>query len=198
MRIGIYSGSFNPVHKGHVSLCSHLVEQGIVDQVWLIPSPLNPFKADAAQTLAPDADRAAMLKLAVRGRRGLHVSTIEDHLPKPNYTIRTFHLLEERYPHHEFHLIIGADNWLAFDRWKAYDEFLTRYHLIVYPRPGYAMGEAEQLRLGKEAIRRVRFVEAPLYDISSTAIRADIARGHPNSMLYPSVWKYIVEKRLYK
>ena len=136
MTIGIYSGSFNPVHKGHVSLCSYLVKQGIVDQVWLIRSPLNPFKVDSASTLAPDDDREAMLKLAVRGRKGLHVSNIEDNLPKPNYSINTFHALERKYPQHQFHLIIGADNWLAFDRWRAYDDFLTRYHLIVYPRPG--------------------------------------------------------------
>ena len=198
MTIGIYSGSFNPVHKGHIALCSHLVKQGIVDQVWLIRSPLNPFKVDSANTLAPDADRAAMLKLAVRGRKGLHVSTIEDNLPKPNYTINTFHVLEQKYSQHEFHLIIGGDNWLAFDRWRAYDEFLTRYHLIVYPRPGYQIGEEEQLRLGKEAISNVRFVDAPLYDISSTEIRTDIASGRQPSMIYPGVYHYIVENHLYQ
>ena len=198
MTIGIYSGSFNPVHKGHVSLCSYLVKQGIVDQVWLIRSPLNPFKVDTASTLAPDDDREAMLKLAVRGRKGLHVSNIEDNLPKPNYSINTFHALERKYPQHQFHLIIGADNWLAFDRWRAYDEFLTRYHLIVYPRPGYEMGEEEQLRLGEEAIRNVRFVDAPLFDISSTEIRTDIASGRKPAMIYPGVFAYIVKNNLYK
>ncbi len=197
MTIGIYSGSFNPVHKGHVALCDYLVRQGLVDQVWLIRSPLNPFKVESAQTLAPDADRAAMLRIAVRGHKGLRVSTIEDQLPKPNYTINTFHALEEQFPEHEFHLIIGADNWLAFDRWRAFEEFLTRYHLIVYPRPGYEMGEEEKLRLGPEAIRNVRFVDAPLYDISSTEIREDIAAGREPAMLNPRVFAYILEKKLY-
>ena len=97
MTIGIDSGSFNPVHTGHVALCDYLVRQGLVDQVWLIRSPLNPFKVESAQTLAPDADRAAMLRIAVRGHKGLRVSTIEDQLPKPNYSINTFHALEEQY-----------------------------------------------------------------------------------------------------
>jgi len=198
MKIGIYSGSFNPVHKGHIALCDYLVKEGYVDQVWLIRSPLNPLKVDSAQTLAPDADRAAMLKIAVRGHKGLRVSTIEDDLPKPNYSINTFHTLEEKFPEHEFHLIIGADNWLVFDKWRAYDEFLTRYHLIVYPRPGYEMGEKEVLRLGSDAILNVRFVNAPLYDISSTEIRAAISEGRVPEMLNKRVYAYIVEKKLYK
>jgi len=198
MKIGVYSGSFNPVHVGHIALCDYLVRQGVVDQVWLIRSPLNPLKVSAAQTLAPDEDRARMLKIAVRGHKGLRVSTIEDDLPKPNYSINTFHALEAQFPQHEFHLIIGADNWLVFDKWRAYDEFLTRYHLIVYPRPGYEMGEEEKLRLGQEAIRNVRFVDAPLYDISSTEIRASIAEGRTPSMLNPRVLSYIEQHSLYQ
>ncbi len=197
MKIGIYSGSFNPVHKGHVALCDYLIKAGLVDQVWLVRSPLNPLKVSAAQTLAPDEDRLAMLKIAVRGHRGLRVSTVEDDLPKPNYSINTFHALEAQFPQHEFHLIIGADNWLVFDQWRAYDEFLTRYHLIVYPRPGYEMGEKEMLRLGNDSIRNVRFVDAPLYDISSTEIRAMIAEGKQPEMLNKRVLAYIVEKSLY-
>ncbi len=197
MKIGIYSGSFNPVHIGHIALCDYLVKQGIVDQVWLIRSPLNPLKVSKAQTLAPDEDRAAMLRIAVRGHKGLRVSTIEDNLPKPNYSINTFHALEKEHPEHEFHLIIGADNWLVFDKWRAYDEFLSRYHLIVYPRPCYEMGEEEKLRLGQDAIRNVRFVEAPLYDISSTEIRAAIAAGQVPEMLNKRVLAYIVDRSLY-
>jgi len=198
MKIGIYSGSFNPVHKGHIALCRYLVKEGLVDQVWLIRSPLNPLKVSSAQTLAPDDDREAMLRIAVRGYKGLRVSTIEDDLPKPNYTINTFHVLEQQYPDHEFHLIIGADNWLVFDKWRAYDEFLTRYHLIVYPRPGYEMGEEEKLQFGSDAILNVRFVNAPLYDISSTEIRAAIAEGKEPEMLNSRVFAYIKDKSLYK
>ena len=209
MRIGIYSGSFNPVHLGHVALCDYLVAEDLVDEVWLIRSPLNPFKEASAQTLAPDADREAMLRLAVEGHRGLSICTIEDGLPRPNYSINTFHALEAQYPQHEFHLIIGADNWLAFDRWRAYDEFLQRYHLIVYPRPGYPMGEEERLRLGREATERVRFVDAPQYDVSSTELREALhqrlhgeqpatSTGDCPAMLDPRVYTYIINNNLYE
>lgn len=208
MRIGIYSGSFNPIHLGHVALCDYLVGEGFVDEVWLIRSPLNPFKEASAQTLAPDQHREAMLRLAVEGHVGLRVSTIEDNLPRPNYSINTFHVLEGQYPEHEFHLIIGADNWLAFDRWRAYDEFLSRYHLIVYPRPGYPLGEAEQLRLGGEALSHVRFVDAPQFDVSSTDLRASLG-SLQRSLLQPRledcppmldarVYAYILNNSLYQ
>lgn len=199
MRIGIYSGSFNPIHLGHVALCDYLVREGYVDQVWLIRSPLNPFKVGAAQTLAPDADREAMLRIAVRGHKGLKVCTIEDDLPRPNYTINTFHALEEKHPRQEFHLIIGADNWLAFDKWRAYEEFLTRYHLIVYPRPGYELTPEGKGFLGEEALRNVRFVDAPQYDISSTEIRQAIREGKEKpEMLDSRVFAYIINKHLYQ
>lgn len=197
-RIGIYSGSFNPVHVGHVALCDYLVREGVVDEVWLIRSPLNPLKVDAASTLAPDADRAEMLRLAIEGHAGLRVCTIEDDLPRPNYSILTFHALEEQYPGCEFHLIIGADNWLLFDRWRAYDEFLTRYHLIVYPRPGYALTDEARLRLGEAAIARVRFVDAPQYDISSTTIRQALASGEQPPMIDARVYQYILSNQLYR
>lgn len=198
MRIGIYSGSFNPVHEGHVALCDYLVHEGVVDEVWLIRSPLNPLKVSAAQTLAPDADREAMLRLAIEGHEGLQVCTIEDELPRPNYSIMTFHALEERYPEHEFCLVIGADNWLIFDRWRAYDEFLTRYHLIVYPRPGYPLGPDEQRRLGDDALEHVQFVDAPQCDISSTEIREAVAEGREPSHLDPRVAQYIFKYNIYK
>lgn len=197
-RIGVYSGSFNPVHVGHVALCDFLVQQGFVDEVWLIRSPLNPLKVDAAQTLAPDDDRAEMLRLAIDGHPGLHLCTIEDQLSRPNYSITTFHELERQYPDLEFHLVIGADNWLVFDRWRAYDEFLTRYHLLVYPRPGYDLSTEEQLRYGEDAIRNVRFVDAPQCDISSTEIRQAIACGQQPALLDPRVFAYINAKQLYR
>ena len=196
-RIGIYSGSFNPIHQGHVALCDYLVSEGYVDAVWLIRSPLNPFKVESAQTLAPDADREAMLRLAIEGHAGLEICTIEDELPRPNYSINTFHALSARYPEDEFHLIIGADNWLAFDRWRAYEEFLTDYHLIVYPRPGYELTPAARGYLGPEALRNVCFVNAPQYDVSSTQIRTAIREGHEPPMLDAGVYAYITSNQLY-
>ena len=186
------------MHVGHIALCDYLIREQVVDRVWLIRSPLNPFKVGSAQTLAPDAHREAMLRLAVEGHEGLEVSTIEDDLPRPNYSINTFHALAEQHPEHEFHLIIGADNWLAFDRWRAYDEFLTRFHVIVYPRPGYPLGTDEQLRLGPDAISRVRFVDAPLYDVSSTELRASIARRDSRPEFIDSrVYQYVQQHGLY-
>lgn len=198
MRIGIYSGSFNPVHIGHIALCDYLIEENLVDEVWLIRSPLNPLKVDAAQTLAPDHDRAEMLRIAIEGHAGLKVCTIEDDLPRPNYSILTFHELERQYPGNSFYLIIGADNWLLFDKWRAYDEFLTSYNLIVYPRPGYQLSESEQLRLGFEAIRNVQFVDAPQHDISSTQIRQKIANGEEPEMIDSAVYDYITQNSLYR
>lgn len=197
MRVGIYSGSFNPVHEGHIALCDYLVREGIVDEVWLIRSPLNPLKVDSAHILASDKDREEMLQLAIEGHAGLSISTIEDDLPRPNYSINTFHALEAGYPDAEFHLIIGADNWLLFEKWRSYEEFLERYHLVVYPRPGYPLDEAEQLRMGDVAIRNVRFVDAPQFDVSSTEIRDCLSRREMPEMLNPRVYDYIISKELY-
>lgn len=197
MRIGIYSGSFNPVHQGHVALCDYLVREGVVDEVWLIRSPLNPLKVATADSLASDEHRAEMLRLAIEGHEGLRVCTIEDDLPRPNYSIATFHALDRQYPEHDFHLIVGADNWMIFDRWRAYDEFLTCYHLIVYPRPGYPLTDADRLRYGQEATQRVQFVEAPQFDISSTQIRQAIADGRQPELIDARVYAYILNNSLY-
>lgn len=194
MKIGIYSGSFNPVHEGHIALCDYLVQEGVVDEVWLIRSPLNPLKVNAADTLAPDEDRQKMLELAIAGHRGLKVCCIEDTLPKPNYTVNTLQALQKLFPGEEFHLIVGMDNWLIFDRWKAYDTILTDFHLVVYPRPGYEMAEVEALQ---DFVGRVRFVDAPLYDISSTEIREAIAQGKEPQLVDEKVLTYIKAHTLY-
>ena len=194
MKIGIYSGSFNPVHEGHIALCDYLVQEGVVDEVWLIRSPLNPLKVNAADTLAPDEDRQKMLELAIAGHRGLKVCCIEDTLPKPNYTVNTLQALQKLFPGEEFHLIVGMDNWLIFDRWKAYDTILTDFHLVVYPRPGYEMAEVEALQA---FVGRVRFVDAPLYDISSTEIREAIAQGKKPQLVDEKVLTYIKAHTLY-
>lgn len=192
MKVGIYSGSFNPVHVGHIALCDYLVQEGAVDEVWLIRSPLNPLKA--ANTLAPDADRQQMLEIAIEEHEGLRTCCIEDTLPRPNYTINTLRALQETHPDVEFHLIIGTDNWLIFDKWRAYDEILTDFHLIVYPRPGYELTTTETLSTLTE---RVRFVDAPQFDISSTEIRTAIEQGEEPEMIDPKVLNYIKTNNIY-
>ncbi len=194
MKIGIYSGSFNPVHEGHIALCDYLAQEGVVDEVWLIRSPLNPLKAHSADALAPDEDRQKMLELAIAGHRGMKVCCIEDTLPRPNYSVNTLQALQKLFPGEEFYLIVGMDNWLIFDRWRAYDTILNDFHLIVYPRPGYEPSTNEQL---KDLTEHVQFVEAPLYDVSSTEIREAIAREEQPKLIDPKVLNYIKNKALY-
>lgn len=195
MRIGIYSGSFNPVHEGHIALCDYLIQEGVVDEVWLIRSPLNPLKEASASTLAPDADRQKMLELAIEGHRGLKVCCIEDTLSRPNYTVNTLQALQQLFPGEEFHLIVGMDNWLIFDRWRAFDTILKDFHLIVYPRPGYEAKTNETLQSLTE---HVRFVNAPLYDISSTEIRQSLSNKQTPKLLDPKVLAYIKQQALYE
>lgn len=185
--IGIFGGSFNPVHNGHVTLAKAIVASGEVDEVWLTLSPQNPLKK--SKTLADDVHRLAMLHLAVDGEEGLEVCDVELSLPRPSYTINTLrHLTSER-PDCRFRLIVGADNYAVFDRWREHDRLIADYGLIVYPRQGF---DAEAGEKG------VTIVEAPLYDVSSTEIRAAIADGDDFSTMVPSsVADYIKENKLY-
>lgn len=195
MRIGIFGGSFNPVHLGHIKLAEGVVASGLVDEVWLVMSPLNPFKADSSE-LASDADRLAMLRLATentseafRGR--LKVSDIELSMPRPSYTINTLRKLSEEHPGDSFRLIIGADNWAKFSGWRAHEELLRDFHPIVYPRSGFPLPE--------KAPDGVDFLHLRLWNVSSTEIRRMIAEGtDPNNLLSPEVYNYIVSHNLYQ
>ena len=191
MKIGIYSGSFNPVHIGHIALADYLVEQDVVDEVWMIRSPHNPFKQ--IDSLLSDEHRAEMLRLAIEGHEGLKINTIEDNLPKPNYTINTLRALKSQDSNNEFHLIIGADNWAVFDKWCEWDSIVRDFHLIVYPRPGFPFPEADN-----ELYPNVMVVDAPQFDISSTEIRERCHRGESIAdMVAPEVLDYIKTNKLY-
>ncbi|MEE1080306.1 MAG: nicotinate (nicotinamide) nucleotide adenylyltransferase [Bacteroidales bacterium] len=192
MKIGVYSGSFNPVHVGHIALVDYIIAQGIVDEIWLIRSPQNPLKSSA--TLLSDNHREAMLELAIVGHEGLKINTIEDHLPKPNYSVNTLRALQKQHPDDEFHLIIGADNWEIFDRWREWTEIVSKFHLIIYPRPGYPYPEVDTVRYPN-----VQVVDAPQFDISSTEIRERYKKGELISHLVtPDVLTYINQNKLYK
>lgn len=186
--IGILGGSFNPVHSGHMMLASYLSQWGYVDEVWLTLSPRNPLKEPGE--LLPDMKRLAMLNIAARGAVGMDICDIELTMPKPSYTINTLDLLRERYPEYRFKLIIGSDNWRIFDQWRAAHRILDEYGVIVYIRPGYPVE--------KRAVDGLEVVNAPMVDLSSTFIRAAIAKGrNMNAFLPTGVYKYIVDNKLY-
>lgn len=162
MRIGIYGGSFNPVHFGHVGLAEWVVEHTDLDEVWLMVSPNNPLKDP--HVLADEQERLRGAEEAIRGKRGLRVSDFEFGLPRPSYTANTLRELQKRYPEHEFTLLIGEDNLAVFDRWREHDWIQENFRIFVYPRHG----EKRALTGGKNI---VLLENAPYFDISSTEIR---------------------------
>lgn len=186
--IGIFGGSFNPVHSGHMMLASYLTQWGYVDQVWLTLSPLNPLKN--ATDLLPDTKRLAMLTIAARGAQNIDICDIELSMPRPSYTINTLDLLAERYPDKRFKLVIGSDNWHIFDRWRDAQRILDDYGVIAYLRPGYP--------IDKRAIDGLEVVDAPMAHVSSTFIRDAIAKGRNMNYFLPAgVYKYIIDNKLY-
>ena len=183
MKIGIYSGSFNPIHRGHTALAAYLLRHAGVDEVWLVVSPHNPLKA--AETLLSDRDRLQMARLAAEDCPQLVVSDVEFSLPKPSYTVQTLAYLSEKYPEHDFTLMIGADNLAVFDKWKEYSALLRSYRIVVYPRRGFDVDS--------EAYPQVEYLAgAPLFDVSSTEIRAKIRAGSDvSAFLAPQVHRYL-------
>lgn len=183
-RIGIFGGTFNPVHCGHLNLAQWLVDEKFFDEVWLTLSPENPLKSDRPG--ASDSNRREMLNLACEGREHLHPCFIEFNLPRPSYTINTLQSLSARFPDYQFSLIIGSDNWKIFPNWHEPDAIRTRYGVVVYPRPGY--DAPETLPDG------VRYVaDAPQSSVSSSAIRS----GQNLNLLPQRVLDYIKEHHLY-
>lgn len=175
-RIGLFGGTFNPVHSGHVRLAQWLVDEHLVDEVWMVLSPANPLKE--RRKGASDNDRKTMLTLACQGLHGVKPCFVEFEMPRPSYTINTLRHLAARYPHCRFKQIVGSDNWLIFDRWREHEAIIRDFGVIVYPRPGYPCAEA---------------VDAPTLDISSTQIR----ESDNKEPLPPAVAEYITKHNLY-
>ena len=187
--IGIFGGSFNPVHIGHMMLASYLTQWGYVDQLWLTLSPRNPVK-DPAQLL-PDTKRLAMLSIAARGAEQIDICDIELSMPRPSYTIDTLDVLRERYPDKRFKVVIGSDNWRIFDKWRDGQRILDEYGVIVYLRPGYPVDI--------QHVDGLEVVDAPMIHVSSTFIRQAITKGmNMNYFLPAGVWKYINDNKLYR
>ena len=185
MEIGIFSGSFNPIHIGHLALANYLCEYEGVDEVWFLVTPHNPLKEEAG--LMDDGVRLKLVQRAIEGYPRFRASDFEFSMPRPSYTIYTLDALKARYPDHRFHLIIGSDNWQLFPRWYQHERILREHRLLVYPRPGYTVDPAS-------LPSSVRLVEAPLFDISSTFIRQALAEGRDiRFFLHPAVYEELLQ-----
>jgi len=168
MKIGLFFGSFNPIHVGHLIIGNTMAETTDLDEIWYVVSPQNPFKKN--QSLLHEFDRFDMVTAAIFDNPKFRVSDIEFNLPKPSYTIDTLTYLSDQHQHHTFVLIIGEDNLNQLKNWKNFEQILEQYELYVYPRP---ISQASELRNHP----KVRFVEAPLLEISATYIRGLVKQG---------------------
>jgi nicotinate-nucleotide adenylyltransferase len=187
MQIAIFSGSFNPIHNGHLAIAREVLEQGAANELWFLVSPQNPLKNN--DDLFPEADRLAMVKLAIENEPGMKVSDFEFHLPRPTYTIHTLESLRTNYPQHEFKLLIGSDNLAIFDKWFEYQRILHEFGLIVYPRPGF---KAETLPKYPHST----FISAPLIDLSATAIRDKLIKGESVVGMVPEQVAWLLHQHI--
>lgn len=191
MKIGIFGGSFDPIHTGHAIIAQHVITSGIVDQLWLMVSPVNPLKADKVRQVS-DADRLRMVEMVSRPMEGVETSAFEFSMPKPSYTIDTLNALQEKFPDDEFYLITGGDNWQIFNKWRNSEEILAKYHLLIYPRLGY------EVNIPVELQDRVKLIDAPVIELSSTEIRERLANGKSVRYYVPDeVLGYIERHHLY-
>lgn len=192
MKIGLFFGTFNPMHVGHLTIANHLVEFTDLDQVWFVVTPHSPFKKK--NSLLDDHQRLEMVYRAVKDYPKLRQSDIEFNLPQPNYTINTLTHLEEKYPEHSFALIMGEDNLKSFHKWKNYQVILELHDIYVYPRMSSGQIETEF-----EDHPKIHHVDAPIMELSSTFIRKSIKEGkNVRPMLPEHVWEYLDEMNFYK
>lgn len=191
MNIGLFFGSFNPVHTGHMIIAQHLANQPEIDQVWLVVSPHNPLKSKSS--LANDYDRLHLVNLAIEDNSKIKSCKVEFDLPQPSFTIDTLAYLKEKYPQHTFALIMGSDNLLSLPKWKHYELILQNHLIYIYNRPN---ADEENPLITHP---NVRICKAPLIDISSTEIRNAIAEGRSIRYLVPDkVFEYLDGSRMYK
>ena len=192
MKIGLYFGTFNPIHIGHMIIANHMAEFAGIDQVWMMVTPHNPHKKK--ETLLDDYKRLEMVFLATEQYGKLKPSDVEFRLPQPNYTVNTLAHLQEKYPDHEFSLIMGEDNLNTLHKWKNYEVILENHLIHVYPRIGLSVKD-----ISAKNHKNIRFCDAPIVEISSTAIRESIKNGKNVRPLLPAeVFHYIDHNNLYK
>lgn len=189
MHIGLYFGSFNPIHIGHLIIANHVVENSDVDKIWFVVSPHNPLKD--AHSLLNEYDRLHLVELAIQDNNKFRASNVEFYLPKPSYTIDTLTYLTERFPLEQFSIVIGSDSFQNISRWKNYEQLVQHYSFIVYKRPGFEITETYNAKMN--------ILDAPLLEISSTFLRKQIKANKSIRYMMPdAVWKYIDENRYYR
>lgn len=181
IKTGIFGGSFNPIHIGHLALANYLCEYSELDEIWFLVSPHNPLKKQ--ENLWDDNLRLELVKLAIADYPKFRASDFEFHLPRPSYMLNTLNALQTTHPNREFTLIIGADNWELFPHWYKSEEIIARHHIMIYPRPGY---ETKQ----EELPSSVKLVDTPLMEISSTFIRRALSEGRDvRYFVHPAVYE---------
>jgi nicotinate-nucleotide adenylyltransferase len=186
MKTGIFCGSFNPIHIGHLALANYLCEYAGLDEVWFVISPQNPLKQQS--DLLENNVRMELVKAAICEYPHFYASNFEFELPCPSYTIYMLDKLNEAYPQRTFYLIIGSDNWLIFDKWKESERIIAENQILIYLRSHYPIDNAKSLPA------TVQVVDAPLLDVSSTFIREALAKGKDiRYFLHPEVWKRLKE-----
>ncbi len=186
MKIGLFFGSFNPIHVGHLILANTMATHADLAEVWLVVSPQNPFKKQ--NTLLHEFDRYEMVEKAIFDNAHLRACDVEFHLPKPSYTIDTLTYLQEKHPQKEFVLIMGSDNLQGFAQWKNHDKILEYYSVYVYPRP-----EASESPFHQHP--KVKLIEAPLLDISATYVRKCIQQGKSIRYLVPEAVEELIRRK---
>jgi len=188
MEVGLYFGSFNPIHHGHLIIASHILYNSDLDQLWFVVSPQNPLKQSVG--LLNEYHRLYLVQLSVEEEKNMRAIDIEFKLPKPSYTIDTLTYLGEKYPDHSFSVIMGSDSFQNISRWKNYEQILRNYRIYIYPRSGSS-------EIEKYPNTRITVVKAPILEISATQIRNNIKEGKPIRFLVPDKVREEIEKNGY-
>ncbi|MDR3680077.1 MAG: nicotinate (nicotinamide) nucleotide adenylyltransferase [Flavipsychrobacter sp.] len=188
MHIGLYFGSFNPIHTGHLIIANHVTEHTEIDKIWFVVSPHNPLKD--SHSLLNEYDRLHLVNLAIEDNRKFKASNVEFHLPKPSYTINTLTYLSEKFPLEKFSLILGTDSFQNIHRWKNFEQLIADYNFIIYKRPGFEITETHGATIS--------LLDAPLLDISSTYIRKQVREKKSiKYIVTEGVQKYIEDNGYY-
>jgi nicotinate-nucleotide adenylyltransferase len=185
MKIGLYFGSFNPIHIGHLIIANHVLNETSINKIWFIVSPQNPFKE--SKTLLNEFDRLHLVRLATQDDNRIKCSDIEFNLPKPSYTSNTLAFLSEKYPEHQFSIIMGSDSYQNLGKWKNYEAIINNYPVYVYKREGYEIKKT----LDKEAVT----LNAPIIQISASQIRENIKSAKSIRYLVPEIVREEIESR---